>query len=237
MSTNRDRRSYERSKSVKPQSTKLENTKILDSDEIIGGTNTQSGKFHSHHDGAIADLHLVDRCLKGEVAAWEKLYAQCHEPLCAVIRSKLRQGTTDPNLVDEMAARVWYAVVKNDGELLSRYDPERGGRVITFLRAIARDEIARHFRSEHRRMEREVASLRERSRNPLKEVGVPIAASFNEFIQTLTPHEQNFCESYLMSEAGESEGALKSSPYSSANIWQLTHRIYKKMRAFLGKSS
>lgn len=122
---------------MKPQSTKFEKTKILDADEIIGGTNPQSGKFHSDHDGAIADLHLVDRCLNGEVAAWEELYAQCHEPLCTAIRSKLRQGITDPNLVDEMAARVWYAVVKNDGELLSRYDPERGGRVITFLRAIA----------------------------------------------------------------------------------------------------
>jgi DNA-directed RNA polymerase specialized sigma24 family protein len=223
--------------SVKARSTKIKNTKIVDADEIIGGTIPQSVKNHSDRDGAIADLHLVDRCLNGEVAAWEELYAQCHEPLCAAIRAKLRHGITDPNLVDELAARVWYAVVKNDGELLSRYDPERGGRVITFLRAIARDEIARHFRSEHRRIEREVASLRERSHNPLKEVGVPITASFNEFLQTLTPHEQNFCESYLMSEAGESEAALKSSPYSPANIWQLTHRIYKKMRAFLGKSS
>jgi DNA-directed RNA polymerase specialized sigma24 family protein len=222
---------------MKPQLAKLKNTKKLDAGKIRGDALPQPVKNNSDHDGAIADLHLVDRCLNGEVAAWEELYAQCHEPLCAAIRSKLRQGITDPNLVDELAARVWYAVVKNDGELLARYDPERGGRVITFLRAIARDEIARHFRSEHRRMEREVASLRERSRNPLKEVGVPIAASFNEFVQTLTPHEQNFCESYLMSETGESEIALKSSPYSSANIWQLTHRIYKKMQAFLGKCS
>jgi hypothetical protein len=222
---------------VKPQSAKSKNNIILDTEEIIDGMNLQSGKIHSDHDGAIADLHLVERCLNGEVAAWEELYAQCHEPLCGAIRAKLRRGITDPNLVDELAARVWYAVVKNDGELLARYDPERGGRVITFLRAIARDEIARHFRSEHRRMEREVASLRERSKNPLKEVGVPIAASFNEFVQTLTPHEQNFCESYLMSEAGDAELSLKNSHYSPANIWQLTHRIYKKMLAFLGKGS
>jgi hypothetical protein len=40
-----------------------------------------------------------------------------------------------------------------------------------------------------------------------------------------------------MSEAGNSEVVLKSSPYSPANIWQLTHRIYKKMLAFLGKGS
>ena len=222
---------------MKPRSAKIKNTKIVDADKIIGQTTPQSVNNHSDRDGAIADLHLVDRCLNGEVVAWEELYTQCHEPLCAVIRARLRHGMADPNLVDELAARVWYAVVKNDGELLARYDPERGGRVVTFLRAIARDEIARYFRSEHRRMEREVASLRQRSNNPLKEVGVPVAASFNEFLRTLTPHEQNFCESYLMSEAGNSEVVLKSSPYSPANIWQLTHRIYKKMLAFLGKGS
>jgi DNA-directed RNA polymerase specialized sigma24 family protein len=219
------------------QSAKSKNAIISATNEIIGRAAPQPGKFTSDCDGAMADLHLVDRCLGGEVAAWEELYVQCHEPLCAAIRAKLRHGITDPNLVDELAARVWYAVVKNDGELLARYDPQRGGRVVTFLRAIARDEIARYFRSERRRMEREVASLRERSHNPLKEIGVPIAASFNEFVQTLTPHEQDFCESYLMSEVGDAELALKSSPYSPANIWQLTHRIYKKMQAFLGKGS
>ena len=222
---------------MKPQSAKSKNAKIIDTDEIVGGAAARSGNYTSDHDGAMADLHLVDRCLNGEVAAWEELYAQCHEPLCAAIRAKLRHGITDPNLVDELAARVWYAVVTNDGELLARYDPKRGGRVGTFLRAIARDEIGRHFRGERRRMEREVASLREHSHNPLKEVGVPIAASFNEFVQTLTPHEQNFCESYLMAETGDTELALKSSRYSPANIWQLTHRIYKKMLAFLGKTS
>jgi DNA-directed RNA polymerase specialized sigma24 family protein len=224
-------------KSARVQPAKAQDDAALETPEVIDFATPESGKDDSRPDGAVADLQLVNRCVGGEVAAWEELYGRCHEPLCAAIRAKLRQGVADPNLVDELAARVWYAVVKNDGELLARYDPQRGGRVITFLRAIARDELSRHFRSERRRMEREVESLRERACTPSKEVGVPIAASFNEFVQTLTPREQSFCENYLMSEAGDAELALKSASYSSANIWQLTHRIYKKMLAFLGKNS
>ena len=58
-------------------------------------------------------------------AAWparwphgRRLYAQCHEPLLLSIRIMLGPRNTDANLVDEIAARVWYALVANDGELL-----------------------------------------------------------------------------------------------------------------------
>ena len=68
---------------------------------------------------------LAKRCLSGEVAAWEELYAQCHEPLLVSIRIMLGPQSADATLVDEIAARVWYALVANDGELLSRYKPSR----------------------------------------------------------------------------------------------------------------
>lgn len=71
-----------------------------------------------------ADRQLVDRCLAGEVAAWEEFYAQCHDPLCTAIRIMLGRPHGDPNLVDEIASRVWYALVANDGKLLGRYSPD-----------------------------------------------------------------------------------------------------------------
>ena len=76
-------------------------------------------------EGICADGLLAKRCLAGEVAAWEQLYAQCHEPLLVSIRIMLGSQSADANLVDEIAARVWYALVANDGELLSRYKPSR----------------------------------------------------------------------------------------------------------------
>ena len=93
--------------------------------------------------------------------AWEELHLQCHDNLVGTICCLLRGRSNDTNLADEIAARVWYALVEKDGELLLRYDPECGARLITFMRAIARDIMCRHFRSERRRSIRECEASRE----------------------------------------------------------------------------
>ena len=177
--------------------------------------------------GARADGSLAQRCLAGEVDAWEQLYAQCHDPLLVSIGILLGRQSSDSNLVDEIAARVWYALVANDGELLARYDANRGARLITFLRALAKDEIARHFREEVRRRNRELSALRERPRHEERTLGQQVS-SLTEFLCTLTPQEKIFCSDYLLAEPAPAEG-----PYSSANIWQLSHRIYHKLLHFL----
>jgi hypothetical protein len=175
--------------------------------------------------GSLADARLVQRCLAGEVAAWEELYAQCHEPLLVSVRIMLNGQSKDANLVDEIAARVWYALVAKDGELLTRYNPQRA-RLVTFLRALAKDEIARHFRGEVRRRRRELLALRER---PQSTGSGQSADSLSEFLCTLTPHERVFCNDYLLTEPS---GAAEQ-PHSAANIWQLSHRIYRKLLRFL----
>ena len=67
-------------------------------------------------------LAIADRCLAAELAAWEELYAKCQGPLCTAIRDILprKYSSSDPNLVDEIAARIWYTLVKNDGEILAK---------------------------------------------------------------------------------------------------------------------
>jgi DNA-directed RNA polymerase specialized sigma24 family protein len=175
-----------------------------------------------------ADAKLVARCSVGEVAAWEELYAQCHEPLCSSIRGLLGP-LSDPNLVDEIAARVWYALVANDGALLARYSPGRGARLITYMRALAKDEICRHFRSELRRRERELVALRNKS----PQHGIDLAQSVHameEFLATLTPHERGFCQDFLLTEPADSPDR-----FSPSSIWQLTHRIYQKLLRFVDK--
>jgi hypothetical protein len=177
-----------------------------------------------------ADRRLVDRCLAGEVAAWEAFYAQCHDPLCTAIRIMLGRPHGDPNLVDEIAARVWYALVANDGKLLGRYSPEVGARLITFMRALARDEICRHFRAEIRRRQREFLALRERPQSGGIDPGQS-AIGLTEFLSTLTPQEHSFCCEVLLAEPAPNGEISRS----AANIWQLTHRIYKKLLHFLAR--
>ena len=177
-----------------------------------------------------ADRQLVDRCLAGEVAAWEEFYSQCHDPLCTAVRIMLGRFHGDPNLVDEIAARVWYALVANDGKLLARYSPKRGARLITFMRALAKDEICRHFRSEIRRRERELSALCERPRPGGIDSGHS-ASGLTEFLSTLTTQEHDFCCEVLLAEPAPGGKTSRSSD----NVWQLTHRLYEKLLDFLAR--
>jgi hypothetical protein len=177
-----------------------------------------------------ADGLLAKRCLAGEVAAWEELYAQCHEPLLLSIRIMLGPRNTDANLVDEIAARVWYALVANDGELLGRYKTNRNARLITFMRMRASSEIVRYIRSEVRHRKRELAALRQRVQHQGQDGAQPVNV-LAEFFGTLTPREQVFCSEHLL---GEPSGAAPPA-YSASNIWQLSHRIRRKLLRFLGR--
>jgi hypothetical protein len=187
-------------------------------------TNVEDGS----KDARRADALLAKRCLAGEVAAWEEFYAQCHDPLCLSIKVLLGRTGSDASLVDEIAAKVWYALVANDGELLSRYNPRRKARLITFMRALAKDEISRHFRSEVRRRERELVALRERPQYHGAELEHS-NSSLSEFLGTLTLGEREFCGEYLLAPADEAGPQV----YSSASIWQFTRRIYRKLTKFL----
>jgi len=180
--------------------------------------------------GLRADGLLANRCLAGEVAAWEELYAQCHEPLLVSIRIMLGSQSADASLVDEIAARVWYALVANDGQLLSRYKPSRGARLITFMRARASSEMVRYIRTEVRRRKRELAALRERPQYQGQDGTQPVNV-LAEFLGTLTPREQVFCNEHLLGEPSDVVGRT----CSTSNIWQLSHRIRRKLLRFLGQ--
>lgn len=181
--------------------------------------------------GADADRLLVDRCLAGDVAAWEELYNQCHFPLCVAIKSLLGPGYRDLNLIDEIAARVWYALVRNDGELLDRFDPRQDLRVGTFLRGVARIEIMQYVRAERRRRLREAEAGRRPRRDDALS-GWQLDVMLNEFTATLTPGEQRFVEEYLL--VAPSEDDAERNDLTDANIWQRRHRIRTKLLAFFG---
>jgi hypothetical protein len=207
----------------------------LDTGESPSGPS--SGKQHckdackkddAEREGIRADGLLAKRCMAGEVSAWEQLYTQCHEPLLVSIRIMLGSQSADANLVDEIAARVWYALVANDGELLSRYKPSRGARLITFMRARANSEIVRYIRTEVRRHKRELVALREKPQYQGQDEAQPVNI-LAEFFGTLTPRERVFCSEHLL---GESSDVLAPA-YSTSNIWQLSHRIRRKLLRFL----
>lgn len=178
--------------------------------------------------GIRCDRKLIDQCLSGEPAAWTSLYQTCHDRLLVAIRAFLRESAADTNLVDEIAARVWYAVVRNDGELLARFDISRGCRLTTFLSVLAKSEARQYFRAERRRKSREeVASRREGE--SLSADLLFASATEEEFVGTLTPSERLYYESVLLAPARDNS----ADRYSRENDWQLRRRVKKKLSQFL----
>jgi hypothetical protein len=177
-----------------------------------------------------ADRLLVDRCLAGDVAAWEQLYRQCHTPLCGVIKSLVRPSGHDANLIDEIAAHVWYALVRNDGELLDRFVSGWNVPLTGFFAGLARIEMLHYFRAERRHHAREARTGRKcRGSMPLSDWQVD--AMLDDFAATLTASEQLFLEKYLLSSDLEA-AAADDSDISDASVWQHRHRIRSKLRAF-----
>jgi len=176
------------------------------------------------------DRALVERCLAGEVAAWSEIYRQFHDTLLASIRSFLGKSGQDANLVDEVAARTWYAVVKNDYELLGKFDPRHGCRLSTFLSVLAKNETRVLFRSERRRKSREQqASRSELHAQPAAES--PKDMADDELLITLTPAEKTFYLDVLVAQPKDREQAEQA--YTAQNLWQLRHRIRKKLERFI----
>ncbi|HEY4309130.1 MAG TPA: hypothetical protein VGN12_06725 [Pirellulales bacterium] len=192
-------------------------------------------KQHAGSAGAAAlarsDRALVDRCLAGDSSAWTQLYEQFHSSLLLSIRVLLGASGAQRDLVDEIGAKVWFAVVDRDGQRLGHFDGERGCRLSTFLAGLARNEIARYFRAERQRNLRETQFCRNSEKVMSdcqwhSETGMSTAVT--EFLATLTPRERDYCQEHLL-------GAGRPSPidYSDANRWQLNHRVRLKLWAFL----
>jgi DNA-directed RNA polymerase specialized sigma24 family protein len=180
-----------------------------------------------------AQRALIDRCLAGASDAWESLYREFHRPLLATINGMLRNRSYDASLVDELAARVWYAVVRNGGELLGRFDPTLGCGLTTYLSMIAKDEASRLFRSERRRRRREAASLRAGQTSPAAHQQA-VVPSMADFPARLTAAEREFYETVLVDDRKSAPGP-NGQPYTDSNRWQLTHRIRRKLQRFLGE--
>jgi len=183
--------------------------------------------------GPDADQELIDRCLDGEEKAWEQLYLQFHSRLVEAIKFLLGTEGQKVHLVDEIAARVWYALLRDDAKLLARFDVTRNCRLDAFLMGIARMEILRYFRSERRRQAHEIVGGRRlRDRQPVSDA--QLVAMLDEFLCTLTEGEREFIEEYLVSlpPDGEEDQDEDGQDMTDSNIWQRRHRIRCKMTEF-----
>jgi hypothetical protein len=142
-------------------------------------------------------------------------------------------------VIDEVAARVWYALVENDGRLLGRFDPHRRVRLSTYFRGLARIHTLLYFRDEHRHRThenraRENQAGRRRRRN-IPVSGLPDDVMLSDFADTLTAEERRFLEEHLVSSGSECSDA-DDREHADTSIWQRRHRLMAKLRAFFAGS-
>lgn len=182
-------------------------------------------------EGALSDAALVQQCLGGDEVAWEQLYYRCHPGLLRAIRFLLEPESRDINLVDEIAARVWYQLLRDDARLLSKFDPERDCRLLGYLVGFARNEIMQHARAERRRRSHEAVGGQLLLRSQ-RASNWPIGPLLDEFAATLNRRERQFLKEFLLlPPAGEKEAAQEE--ISPTNVWQRRHRIRFKLKAFM----
>jgi DNA-directed RNA polymerase specialized sigma24 family protein len=171
---------------------------------------------------------MVNACLADEPSAWEQLFKICHPPLLTLIKALLGSQAADRNLIEEIAGRVWYSVVVDPRRRLDPFDPQRGCSLVTYLAALARNEIRQHFRAERQRRLREKSASRAESALPSLNLW-QTEALLDEFDKTLTPREKEFLEAYLL----DSSGNGTCEKFSPTNAWQLRHRVQRKLYCFL----
>ncbi len=182
---------------------------------------------NDHLELVLRDKQLADRCLDGQSQAWSELYHQCHDKLLSAIRDSLGYEKRQHDSVEEIAALVWYRLVKNDARLLSQFEVSHGCRLVTFVIAVAHHEILTYLRSERRRINREyyggwMMLTNRQTENPA------FFTMVEEILDSLTPGERMFLKDVQLAPIGEEQDAR----YSRTNIWQIRHRLAKKIRAF-----
>ena len=178
-----------------------------------------------------AEQKLIDGCVAGNAKAWEELLLRYRDSLHLRIRAILGSRSRDANLVDEIAAEVWSTLYRKNGRLLGRFHVKNGQPLTAFLAGIARIEVLRFLRADHRRRRHEMSpEIIQRTPAATNDDGYRLATvGLDEFAEGLTPHQRQFLREHLL----EHNKRISSVRLTPTNHWQLRHRIRCKLLEFL----
>lgn len=174
----------------------------------------------------LSDQQLVERCLKGNAAAWTTLRRR-HRAALAVFLRRMLGGEKDAGRrAEELAEEVLESLLVPGMERLRRFQPTRAP-FPAYLRALALQAVQLDYRKNRRRaiVERE---LGERDLAHAEDDDAALALLREEFVSSLPPGEQKFCRQELLGEV-DPAGAAE---YSTAQWYKMRQRIFKKYKEF-----
>ncbi len=178
------------------------------------------------------DRELVQRCLNGDVTAWEEIFKRSQPQLLVSIKSLLKPSGANTSLAEEIASRVWCSLVNANGNLLDRFDAHRGCRLNTFFAALARHELLQYWRSERRRRKREQNALDRRVKFRNADID-HVHMAWNDFVDTLTQRERQYLEEVLLAPPTASQ----HDRLSPSNHWQLRSRVLAKLKHYSARQT
>ncbi len=183
-------------------------------------------------DCASAECQLLGRCVAGDQVAWEELFA-AHTPYLAnLVRFFLGRHKHDDNVVEELVARVWHAVVDHDARVLRRYDPDLSSSVGRYFAGVACRVVRSHLRVEHLRRTRTVPCGC-RAGVECWDSGLEVGLLLNEFAAMLNAKEAAFLEEYLLAPPPLVKINGDNGQLSAANVRQRRRRLRVKLEKFL----
>jgi hypothetical protein len=165
---------------------------------------------------------LLQGCRQGDDAAWRQLFAVYQQSVRSRIAWLLRDHGRDPNVVDEIAAQVWYRLVV--GGLLGLYDPRRAC-FRAFLFGYVRREVRRRYRPRPSRPIRVIPLAGLDLADPAADV-CPLGLMLNELLSALSPRLRQFALGRL-ERPSPAPGRPEPSP---ANARQMEARIRRQIR-------
>ena len=175
-----------------------------------------------------SDAQLLSRCLAGHQEAWAELYRMCQPVLLQQIKSWLGPLRACGELAEEIAARVWLKLVERNHLRLSKFDPNRGVKVTTFLVALARYEHLMMVRERNRRSKRE---LQRAMAMPSITVEDHLSVEIGEYLEILDAMEKAHVVGRLIGMP-----SISADPETQSNDRRLNRNLLNKLRAHMKSS-
>lgn len=185
------------------------------------------------------ETDLVARLLADDPAAWRYFTAEYSRIIVGCIRRVLARFTrvTSDHDVDEVYARFCFELLANDRKKLRAFDPEKGGRLGTWVGLLAKNATYDYLR----RLKRdrvceplpESDTLQADSESPFEQVVLQQRAALTSAtLRRLSDRDRQFVELYF-AEGMEAEEIAKIMNISVKTVYTKRHKITARLEAMM----
>jgi RNA polymerase sigma-70 factor (ECF subfamily) len=185
------------------------------------------------------ERELVGRLLADDAEAWRTFTAQYSRIIIGCIRRVLTRFTrvTSDHDVDEVYARFCYELLANDRKKLRYFDPEKGGRLSTWIGLLAKNATYDYLRRLKR--DRVCDPLPEgdvfesTGDSPFEQVAIHQRASLTRSIlEQLSERDRQFVDLYF-AQGLEAEEIAETMSISVKTVYTKRHKITARLEAMM----